>query len=1735
MSGAATGTLTRPDLGSVLSGVLSRVATLEQQVGLPAAGGATPTDPSFNTVTVTGGGTTVRLGYTTSTPTNLVLTPGSYLDTCWIDVSWTASSDGTDVFYDLQVALKNIDATYAPADVIRTSLTSLRVNNLRPNATYGFKVTPFNGVGVPGTSLPSSGFTDATTVPDSSPPTQVTGVTATAGLGSAIVTWNDNTEADVALGQGVYEIQRDTTNTFTSGGLETRRLSATIATWIGLPGGTTQYFRVRAIDSSGNAGAYSSTVSCTPSSTAPSSNLSDGNPPSSSPTPSVTPMIGALYAKWTAITNADPVSYDVHIGTTTGFTVSSSTLVTSVDATTALIKTDASGNALLANTNYYFRIVARDRDGSAAAGATSAVAQIALVTTADITDGTITTTDVGFTARQIGAPTTYVQSTTPTGALAGDLWIDTSNQNVLKRFDGTTWTSYRDASINTAQSTANTALTTAQGKILTFIQSATPTASEAGDLWVDTGNGNLLKRWSGTAWVNVQDTAIATAQSAANAAQSTASTALTTANGKNTVFIQSATPSSTGRIVGDEWIDTGNGNVLKGWNGSAWVNFQDASIATAQSTANSALTTATGKITTFIQNTAPSTSGRTVGDLWIDTGHGNQLNAWNGSAWTSAQDASIATALSTANSASSTANSALTAANGKNTTFIQATSPSTSGRILGDLWINTSSSANTLYGWNGTAWVQYQDASIASALSTANNANANANSALTQVQGKTTTFIQSTAPSTSGRVIGDEWINTGNGNALNAWNGSQWVAYQDTSIAAAQSTANQALASANASGHNSVFYQSTQPTGTSHANGDLWFDTANGYRMSVWNGTSWVLSQFSYQAISAIDAGTITVGLLTGAQIAAGTITASNITSGTITATQIAAGAITTSLLAAGAVTAAKIAANTITASQIATDTITATQIAAGAITASELAAGSVTASAMTANAVTAGVIAAGAVTAGTIAAGAVTAGTIAANAVTTSTIAAGAVTATQIAAGTITASLLAAGSVTANAIAAGAVIAGDIAANAVTAGTIAAGAVTTGTMSAGSINADRLTAGTIVAGLIAAATITGDRIAAGTITASNLLTGTITATSGVIGSIDASVITVGTLLPQIISAGSIDASKLTISSRSENLVPNGDFEINPSVAATYTNPAPSWTNRGTSTGSAALDTSTVHNGLKSLKLVSGANSPIALWSDGFEVIPGDTLSLDLYYRADAGAAGVNSVRYDLVYFTDATLNNSVLTQSFSYAPAANAWYEDTQIVTVPAGGRYCRMVVYNQSTTAGATVWFDDILVRKQVTSVLIQDGAVSATKIQAGSITSDKISVIGLDAGVIKFGTMTGDKIAANSLDAGTIKSSTLSSGNITINGGALYVGTNPFTNGIVINSAGIRQYQNGLVQTQINQDGTAMFQGTVTTAGIKSSNVTTGARAQFDSSGFSTWNGSNVRTIWLRGDGGTSTFTGTISASTVIGSIIQTTDPSINPTWPYIQLNTSSSSNSQLDFHSGSSVENSPAYIKVNAASGNPILVIGGSTTTSSGGIVPTIMITGPLNTNQDRIDLNSSNIQVGNGNGAYMFIGNQGTNHWIQFTGTTQFFNLVEFDSTITYPGAAGAPGGGTYVYSYHRTDASNTDRIYKGVAVSSSIVTKQDLAHYEVPVDKLLTITPKIFRYKTEVKRGRTDNWHVGVVGEELLEMGFDELVETDDDGEVITVRLERIGLMLIPIVKNLLERVAALEPDGGRK
>lgn len=246
-----------------LQDISSRLYKVEQRSSSaqPGGTGTTPWDsnPDVDTITIDG----VVVGADASPATGLTLSTAAFMEDVWIDADWSPPSDDTAANYDVELS-KKTGSSYDIVQNYRTGTgTGIRMHALEPQTTYGVRVTAINRIGVRSDPLPAIGFTDITTGIDATVPAQVVGLTVTAGFRGFILTWDSNIEADVINGRGQYQYQSsfDTGVNFEASGWSDEFTGATVASvTLNTTTSFPMYFRVRAIDASGNAGAWSTIV-----------------------------------------------------------------------------------------------------------------------------------------------------------------------------------------------------------------------------------------------------------------------------------------------------------------------------------------------------------------------------------------------------------------------------------------------------------------------------------------------------------------------------------------------------------------------------------------------------------------------------------------------------------------------------------------------------------------------------------------------------------------------------------------------------------------------------------------------------------------------------------------------------------------------------------------------------------------------------------------------------------------------------------------------------------------------------------------------------------------------------------------------------------------------------------------------------------------------------------------------------------------------------------------------------------------------------------------------------------------------------------------------------------------------------------------------------------------------------------------------------------------------------------
>lgn len=189
-----------------------------------------------------------------STPGSITATTGATATNVYIDVTWTwpTTAAGQVQAFELRIST---DATNWQN--VAVTGTSHRFNGLNSGDTYYIQGRTLSILGR------ASGWANASPYPitaatDSTAPAQVTGTAAAVGIQSFMLSWSDNTEADLAG----YQIQADTVSSFASPDVD-KKVTATVVTIDGLNTDTLYYFRVRAYDHAGNNGTWSATFSAT--------------------------------------------------------------------------------------------------------------------------------------------------------------------------------------------------------------------------------------------------------------------------------------------------------------------------------------------------------------------------------------------------------------------------------------------------------------------------------------------------------------------------------------------------------------------------------------------------------------------------------------------------------------------------------------------------------------------------------------------------------------------------------------------------------------------------------------------------------------------------------------------------------------------------------------------------------------------------------------------------------------------------------------------------------------------------------------------------------------------------------------------------------------------------------------------------------------------------------------------------------------------------------------------------------------------------------------------------------------------------------------------------------------------------------------------------------------------------------------------------------------------------------
>lgn len=235
-------------------GDLRVLLTLRETSSAAFSWSAEETDLTANNTSLPSPTSTESVSFGATTVGSEVDNDGTTLP--FIKFSWSVTNESNVDYYDFQWKLTT-DSDY---NSVQTKETSFKLSPALSLVDYDYRIRSVNHLGV------RSAFTTAsavTTVKDDTVPNAPTSITVEGGYGSAKVTWTaptTNTDASDLKDLGSYKVFRGTSTNPT---VQVGRVSGEVFTDTGLDDDQTYYYRVKAVDLSGNESAYSTNGSGT--------------------------------------------------------------------------------------------------------------------------------------------------------------------------------------------------------------------------------------------------------------------------------------------------------------------------------------------------------------------------------------------------------------------------------------------------------------------------------------------------------------------------------------------------------------------------------------------------------------------------------------------------------------------------------------------------------------------------------------------------------------------------------------------------------------------------------------------------------------------------------------------------------------------------------------------------------------------------------------------------------------------------------------------------------------------------------------------------------------------------------------------------------------------------------------------------------------------------------------------------------------------------------------------------------------------------------------------------------------------------------------------------------------------------------------------------------------------------------------------------------------------------------
>ena len=337
------------------------------------------------------------------------------------------------------------------------------------------------------------------------------------------------------------------------------------------------------------------------------------------------------------------------------------------------------------------------------------------------------------------------------------------------------------------------------------------------------------------------------------------------------------------------------------------------------------------------------------------------------------------------------------------------------------------------------------------------------------------------------------------------------------------------------------------------------------------------------------------------------------------------------------------------------------------------------------------------------------------------------------------------------------------------------------------------------------------------------------TLTDSVITNLNAGTITAGTLSADRIAANTITVDKLLVGDLS-------NIALDPVLDAAL----------GVNWVASAMTIASVTGPVSSLRAASnsaaGASSLTSYWY--FTVDAGASYYVGAEVYNTAGTLTLGLQFYD---YSKTAVGSRV--NAFAGYSTSGTWKVNGGTVTAPSTAAYAKISFSSYSTTAANQAYVTGFICRRAASAELIVDGAITADKLAANSVTAAKMVAGTITANELASNSVTTAKIATNavtaneiasgsitatngivaSLDAGKITAGTLSASRIasgSITAAKMVAGTITAASGIIADAAITdAKIANGTISNAkiANLDAGKITTGTISAARISANSIT------------------------------------------------------------------------------------------------------------------------------------------------------------------------------------------------------------------------------------------------------------------------------------------------------------------------